>query len=187
MWIFGSVTIRNSAIVDNYHTSIINTNLGGSGIFIAKTPAAQSVTLQYVTISNNTGGNGTGFQVDSGSTTPTIVFTNVIIAHQTAGVCNPSGTLTINGVLWHGNTTNLGGGFAGCDPATLSISNALSGDPLFAADGYHITTGSAAYNHVVNPGELTDDIDHDRRPLWGGYDLGADELVYPVLLPVVVR
>jgi uncharacterized repeat protein (TIGR01451 family) len=74
----------------------------------------------------------------------------------------------LNGVLWHGNTVNTGGS------GTITVSNAHTGNPAFAADGYHLTTSSAAIDQGVTAG-VTSDIDGDPRPMGHGVDLGADE------------
>ena len=51
----------------------------------------------------------------------------------------------------------------------------LTGDPKL--DGtYHLTTGSAAVDVAVAT-DVSVDIDGDSRPLGGGPDIGADELV----------
>jgi hypothetical protein len=61
----------------------------------------------------------------------------------------------------------------------------MSGDPAFAADGYHLTGGSAALNWGMDMGTNTD-IDGEPRPNVA-HDLGADEFWPTVYLPMVIR
>jgi hypothetical protein len=69
--------------------------------------------------------------------------------------------------------------------AVVTITGQVIGDPLFAADGYHITAGSAAIGRGV-PTRLQVDIDNEGRPLAPA--LGADEYwAAKVYLPVVLR
>jgi hypothetical protein len=71
----------------------------------------------------------------------------------------------------------LGGG------CTITVTNEYTGDPAFAADGYHLTAGSAAIDRGVDVG-VDDDIDGDPRPLGTDYDLGADEFTAAPAPPV---
>jgi predicted outer membrane repeat protein len=175
--ITASATILNSVFNENIHQST-NSGAVGPGIFI--NPNAGAVTLKQVTISHNTGGNGSGLQVDGGSAT----LANVILTRQVLGVCVKAGSAALDGVLWYSNTSNSGS--APDCPLTPTVSHAVTGDPAFAPDGYHITGGSAAFNAGLVSG-VPDDLDGDSRPQFGLYDLGADELVYRVNLPMIKK
>ena len=69
---------------------------------------------------------------------------------------------------------------------SIAITGEYAGDPVFAADGYHLTAGSAAINRGVRAG-VVDDIDGQARDV--APDLGADE--YPLeergYLPIILR
>ena len=68
----------------------------------------------------------------------------------------------------------------------ITVTNEYTGDPAFAADGYHLTAGSAAIDRGVNTG-VDDDVDGDQRPMCYGYDLGADEIRCLIYLPVILK
>jgi hypothetical protein len=67
------------------------------------------------------------------------------------------------------------------------VQNQFTGDPAFAAGGYHLTAVSTAIDAGLNAGVLTD-VDGDPRPIGALPDLGADE-AWPtsVFLPLAVR
>ena len=113
----------------------------------------------------------------------TLAFTNTIIARHSVGITATTGsTVTLEATLWHDNGTDVLGG-------TVISSSNVYGDPAFAnaaAWDYHLTAGSQAIDIGVDAG-VTTDIDGDARPQGAGYDLGADELVLTVYLPLVVR
>jgi len=52
----------------------------------------------------------------------------------------------------------------------------VAGDPAFAADGYHLTGGSAAINRGIRSGVGTN-IGGDPRHFSCIFDLGADEFL----------
>ncbi len=93
-------------------------------------------------------------------------------------------TTTLNGVLWFGNGANTDGA------GLLSVTNEYTRDPAFAADGYHLTAGSAAIDRGESTG-VTIDIDGEPRTM--PPDLGTDEYAnanlqgcdsYPIALHV---
>ena len=141
----------------------------GSGLYVDHS----SPQLRHTTIARNTGGNGDGLHAAYSSTA---TLRNAIVADQTAGIFVANGcSANLDGVLWFGNQANTGG------PGTVVIQHAASGDPAFAADGYHLSLGSAAIDAGIDAG-VAADIDGDPRPLCFAPDLGADEL--PPTLPV---
>jgi predicted outer membrane repeat protein len=168
--LYGSnTTMVNTVIVDN------QASLRGSGLYIVMSP----VQMLHTTIARNTGGDGSGVYVDYSSN---VVMTNTILVNQMVGITatdSPDAMAALNGVLWYGNAANTDGG------VNINVTNAITGTPAFAADGYHLTAASMAIDHGVNSG-VTSDIDGDPRPLGAGYDIGADEL-FSIYLPLVLR
>jgi hypothetical protein len=165
-----AATLTNTVVTDNR----AETAGKGSGLYIA----GSSPQLLHTTIARNSGGDGSGVHITG--TLSTVALTNTIIAYHSVGITVTAGnTVTLNGVLWYSNTMNYGG----MDPIT--VPNEYTGNPAFAADGYHLTCASAAIDRGVNAG-VDDDIDGDPRPLGGGYDLGADE-INCIYLPIILK
>lgn len=172
IWMRGNVTAVNLVVINN------KTNYLGSGIVLK---GSSSQFLQ-TTISNNTGGNGSGIFVDKdGSIYSTLALTNTILVSHTVGITTTAGnSINLNGVLWFGNGMNTG------DGGNITVNNSTTGNPLFSNDGYHLMAGSAAIDQGVNSG-VNVDIDDEPRPIGYGYDLGADEYLIKVFLPVMLR
>jgi len=126
-------------------------------------------------------GSGSGVYVETGYVT--LFLTNTIVASHTWGITNTvsaSSTVLADHTLFWANTDE---GIRGANP--------VDGDPAFAADGYHLGPGSAAYNRGVDA-DVTTDIDGDLRPDGCFPDIGADELITGlacrrVYLPLVLR
>jgi hypothetical protein len=172
LWMRGNATATNLVMIDNA------ANAHGSGVLLM---GSTSHFLQ-ATIARNGGGEGSGISVvNDGTRYSTLALTNTILVSQTVGISVTTGnTATLNGVLWFGNGVNTGGA------GSFNVQNATTGDPAFAADGYHLTSRSVAIDHGVNSG-VTTDIDGDPRPMGAGYDLGADEFRFTIYLPLVIR
>jgi hypothetical protein len=108
-------------------------------------------------------------------------MTNTILADHTVGISVTLGdAVTFAGTLWYSNTIDWGG------PGSIITGTHNDwGDPLFAADGYHVLPGSAAIDSGIYAGVMLD-IDHHARV--GIPDLGADELTsLHLFLPLIVR
>ena len=176
---WGSPTLINNVIADNH---LDNANWGkGSGLSIGGADSH----LSHNTIARNTGGDGSGVYIFDWFewAQPTVFMTNTIVVNQSVGV-NASGvsTVTINGILWHNTPITVSKSVT----AVVTVNNQFAGNPVFAADGYHLTAGSAAIDNGIDAG-VTVDIDGESRPAGAGYDLGADELWYRVYLPLIVK
>ncbi len=152
--IYSHLVMTNTVIRDNH------ANNGGSGLCVLGYDAS----ISHSTIAHNTGGTGSGVYVGGN-----VTMTNVIVVSQTVGITATSGsTAMLDGVLWFGNGANTG------RVGTITVTHEITGDPAFAPDGYHLTSGSAAIDHGVDAGVPTD-IDGDPRPRGLAPDLGADE------------
>lgn len=164
-----TVTLINTVIADN------QAETAGSGLWIQ----GGRPQLLHTTIARNSGGDGSGVYITG--TTSTVAMANTILMSHTVGVTATAGNrVALNSVLWHSNTTNTGG------VGYITVTQEYTGDPAFAADGYHLTSGSAAIGKGVNAG-VDRDIDGDPRPLGDACDLGSDEFAYHIYLPMILR
>lgn len=168
----GSVRLTNNVIIGN------QAQLQGAGMYIRRNEASH---LLHTTIARNSGGDGSGVYVaDLSGEYSTAILTNTIIAEQAVGIAVAAGnTAALNNTLWHANGQDRDGA------GSINHTDDRSGDPRFAADGFHLTVGSAAIDRGVDAG-VTTDIDGDVRPWGAGYDIGADEYREPrVYLPLL--
>jgi hypothetical protein len=170
----GDTMLSNNVVADN------RANSEGSGLCIW---GAHSHLL-HTTIARNSGGDGSGLRVDgSGTRYSSVVLTNTVLVSHGVGISITSGnTVTVDAVLWHSTPVTI----SYSADASVTVHNQCKGAPAFAADGYHLTRGSAAVDRGVNAGVATD-IDGEPRPAGANPDLGADELWYKTYLPVVLR
>lgn len=157
-----------------FTANVIADNTAG-GVYVS----SASAQMDYSTIARN---NGSGVLI---SLTSSVVLTNTILTEHTNGIVVDSGSeVIVDGVLWYNNSVNTSGA------GTLTVKNAIVGDPFFAVDGYHLTAVSAAIDRGVIT-NATADIDGLIRPFDGNFDgitlpdLGADEFGYRAYLPVV--
>ena len=160
--------LNNDLVADN------QTDGSGSGIY------AEGATIQVVhtTIARNNGGNGSGIYI-GGPTGPyglyysTVVLTNTILVSHSVGISVTGGnTVSINSLLWYKTPITISKAIT----AVIETQHQYYGDPVLAADGYHLMSGSLA----INKGLLTSlktDIDSDLRPDGCFPDLGADEYI----------
>ena len=167
-WGGGAILWYSHSILTNNVIANNQASTTGSGIWIG----GSQPQLLHNTISHNTGGDGSGVfatndnQEPPGTTYSQVTMKNTIVANQTVGIkANTLSSVILDGVLWFDNGTPT-------SPAGVTVSHSYSGNPSFAADGYHLTAGSAAINKGVNAG-VTTDLDGQAR--LGVPDLGADE------------
>jgi hypothetical protein len=182
------LTMTNNVIADNDAIS-------GDGISIN---VDSDVRMFHNTLARN---QGSAIQVlgaqKSGDHCYTLTFicthltmSNTLLISHAVGisVTGLATSVRADGLLWH-NTPVTTAVFTTTN-TILNISNAHWGDPLFAADGYHLTAGSVAIDMGVETA-VTGDIDNDSRPHGEAPDLGADELVplplpdYKIYLPII--
>lgn len=99
-----------------------------------------------------------------------VTVTNAVLVSHTVGLeVRDGNTAVMNGILWYNTPIAVSSG----PGAIVTVTNQITGDPKFAADGYHITAGSAAIRMGV-PAGVTLDIDGEGRPLLTP-SLGVDE------------
>jgi hypothetical protein len=172
------LTLTNNLVVGN-QANTAGLGHGGGLWFTGEDSYPTSGRLLHTTIAHNAA-NGGGQGVYVGDYT-TLAFTNTIIAgHASVGITATAGsTVTLEATLWHDNGTHA-------DGVVISHTNIYS-DPLFAdpaAWDYHLTAGSPAIDAGVDAG-VTPDIDGDARI--GQPDIGADEFIERIYLPLVLR
>lgn len=161
LWYSRSV-LTNNVIMDN----LASVDGEGSGLWLG---GSEPLLLQ-TTLARNTGGDGSGVMVtDAGSTATTLVMTNTLVADHSIGISVTAGSqVDMDGVLWFNTPVKVSQ-----SGATVTVQHQYQGDPAFAADGYHLTAGSAAIDKGVPTSVLTD-IDGQAR-FGSAPDLGADE------------
>ena len=162
-----SDTLVNTIVAENQAGS------AGSGIY------ASSVDLHllHATIVGNTGGDGSGVHVatfvwgqDRFPSTAELI--DIILVDHSVGITVSAGsTATLDSTLWHDNGADWAG------EGAILHERDHTGNPLFVAEGYHLTWPSPARDTGVDAG-ITVDLDGDSRPRGQGFDIGADE--YPV-------
>jgi hypothetical protein len=178
------VTLTNNVIRGN------SAGATGSGMLLEHSQAH----LLHNTIVDNTGlSDATGLYLETGSPGSNqgpqgelgsrAWLTNTIVMSQTVGIyASAESQAMVNGVLWLGNGMNTVGAGA------IAVTNEHTGDPAFAADGYHLTAGSAAIDRGVIAGVF---MDIDREPRFSEPDLGADEFITFTIrrtrLPLLLR
>ncbi len=106
----------------------------------------------------------------------TLELTNTLIAYNGMGIeyttgCQLSGS---NNLFWDNHTNYFSG------------TNYLVGNPMLAGDGYHLSNGSPAIDAGINV-VVVDDIDGNKRPILSGFDIGADEWLIKVFLPLILK
>ena len=165
-----AATLVNNVIADNQSSE------NGYGVVVR----GGSSRLIHNTIARNGSGNSVGVQVSHYQLWPTADYAtsaliNTIIVSHNVGISVTTGnTITVNGVLWFGAPITI----SQATTATVMVQNPYEGDPVFAADGYHLMPGSAAIDRGVEAG-VTTDIDGSARPYGPAPDLGAVEYVPP--------
>ncbi len=176
------ITLSNTVIADN------QAGREGSGLYIV----ASSPHLLHTTIARNTGGDGSGLYVigEEGWAPDyfsTVALTNTILVSHSVGISVTGGnTVTVNSILWYGTPITV----SQATTAIVTVQDQYQGDPLFAADGYHLTSAStAAIDKGVDAG-VTTDIDGDSRD--SAPDLGADEFASSpggnqLYLPIIMK
>ncbi len=175
------VTLINNVIADNHVSE--GGSSGGSGVFVAGVRAR----MIHNSVINNHGGDGSGISVDEffgDCGVASLALTNTLVASQSVGMnigCIVPETVAVNGVLWHATPVTV----SMVPTASVSVETQHTGDPAFAADGYHLTRPSEAIDRGVVTAVDTD-IDGDPRPLNYGFDLGADEYDGDLIRPEVV-
>lgn len=154
----------NNVVADN---TVSWSSSWGAGIFVG----GGDPTLLHTSITRNTGGDGSGVSVRPWIGSVTVTMTNSILVSHTVGISVTDGnTVMLDGVLWHSTPVTVSPGAGG----SVTVQHQYSGDPMFAVDGYHLSSSSAALDKGINS-VVVSDIDGDTRFFGNAPDLGADE------------
>jgi hypothetical protein len=155
-------TLTNNVVGDNVISSV---ELTGTAI---------GFVYHNTLVGSGTGVQGTALAVLSPLT---LTLANNIIVSHTVGITVTAGaTLSASHTLLWGNSS---------DP--ISGTGVITGAPLFvrpASQNYHLLPDSPAVDAGIDVGVLTD-VDGD--PRLSAPDIGADEIVQKVYLPLVMR
>jgi hypothetical protein len=171
------------AISEGGGPRLVNNVIARSGEQTVAATGYAGYPLTATLLHNTLVGSGTGYGIYVESGYVTLYLTNTIVASHTWGITNTfpaSSTVHADHTLFWANTHN---GIQGTNP--------VSGNPAFAADGYHLGSDSAAIDRGVNAGVATD-IDGEARPIGCTFDIGADEFFTSLVcqyihLPLVLK
>ena len=169
----GDSRLVNTVIADNQAYS-------GSGAYLYM--MATNAHFIHTTIARNTSsgqGDGsalyvTGYQFFEPGPSLVALTDTIMVSHSVGISITGRYTVTGNSILWFNTPITV----SKAATAMVDMQNQYTGDPAFAADGYHLTAGSAAIDRGVDAGVLTD-IDDQPRPQGVLPDLGADEYIAP--------
>ena len=173
----GAYLYRDSDAVYRNNVFVANQAAQGGALYLS------GATSHFIhsTIASNSSTDGRGVVIDRypGLVNPgapdqfptSVAFTNTIFAdHAVAIFATAGNTLSVDGVLWHDTGTPID-----APGATTTRQHEFTGDPRFAADGYHLRPGASAALDRGSPIDNNRDVDGQLRPMGGGRDLGADE------------
>jgi parallel beta-helix repeat protein len=183
----GGVSLSSSADVVMINNVVVDNQLvdGGDGAGIHLYGA--SAHLLHTTLARNHGGHGQGICTENESS---VWLTNTILVSHTIGIelTTIGDEAALEATLWgSGAWGNL------TDTTHINRSTLVTGtvniwdDPVFVdPDGgdYHVDAGSAAIDAAVDAGVAVD-VDGEPR-LWAP-DIGADEYLRRVYLPLILR
>ena len=173
----GAYLYRDSDATYRNNVFVANQAAQGGALYLS------GATSHFIhsTIASNSSTDGRGVVIDRypGLVNPgapdqfptSVAFTNTIFAgHAVAIFATAGNTLSVDGVLWHDTGTPID-----APGATTTRQHEFTGDPRFAADGYHLRPGASAALDRGSPIDNNRDVDGQLRPMGGGRDLGADE------------
>ncbi|MBC7234068.1 MAG: right-handed parallel beta-helix repeat-containing protein [Chloroflexi bacterium] len=180
LWDTSPFTITNNIIADNRPGGV---NQAGAISFRSNSTGM----LQHNTIARNVGTYG-GYGIATQSSQPVTLVNTILVSH-TVGISVTAGsTVTLEGTLWGSGIWANGADWGGSGTILTGTVN-IWGDPAFVdprGGNYHLRPGSAAIDAGVDAG-VTADIDGDPRPVGAAPDIGADEYMAHVYLPMVMK
>lgn len=166
--------------------TVLNSNNASDGMALYIEENSQ-LTFTHTTIARHGGDNGTAVWLSDldfmlGNPHSSVLnLTNTIVAGYSVGVRVDTGhEAHLSQTLWHNVPTRVNGA-----PGSITNVGNFTGNPQFAADGYHITATSPARGRGL-ASSVQMDIDGQARPAQPA--LGADEYWRQILhLPIIAR
>ncbi|MBN1922405.1 MAG: hypothetical protein JW892_14250 [Anaerolineae bacterium] len=172
----GGVRIASSYVL-TFVNNIVARNvvsMTGSGVMLSHCGPGK---VAHNTVAANSGGDGAGIYVKGNYDVPIL---NHIIVSQTVGIFNATPAalnVLADYTLFEGNGSNASAG--------VISTHAVPGPAALLAD-YHLSSASNAMGQALPLAWLSRDIDGDPRSV-GLPDVGADEFVKSLYLPLVLR
>ena len=144
--------------------------------------------MTHNTIASNWGGDGSGvFVAFQGATPAMATLTNTVLVSHTVGITVSSGsTASLEATLWGGPIWGNAVDWDGAGQVTTGTVN-LWENPAFVDPSntdYHIGPDSMAIDRGLST-NVARDIDGETR--LGKPDIGADEFVWYLKLPLILR
>lgn len=165
------LTLTNSIIADNL---VAHRSGNGAGLYVGDNARAS---LKHVTLAAATYNDQSGIFATPTGTVGDIQLSNTMVVSHAIGIHNQgvAGRVVQQYVLFDGNGIDVVGSTVG-DTMMIKAAPRFV-DPLNR--DYRLRSDSAAINAGRDVG-VTTDIDGDRRPQHGGFDIGADEHSAPI-------
>lgn len=152
----------------------------GSGVFCWR---GDCILINNTIVDNNLGTNDEGVILgNDGYTTGQYTLRNNIIAGHSTGVWCYQGTATLDYNDFYNNATNVNGATWGPHHRT----NAPHFADRSGAD-YHLTATSPLIDRADGSIAPAHDFEGEPRPIGSGFDIGADEWMLHVYLPLTMR
>ena len=184
--VMGSVIAGNTAA---------NSTSAGAQIHVNyTTDNSNRATILHSTLADDAQSQNTALFYNGPTAGDELFIGNTIFANHVNGIhnVNVTGWARARHLLFYNVTNEQAAGSTGFPGSPSDTTTWITGNPLFvdAANGdYHIQPGSAAQD--AGNGEAgyyySPDVDGDARPQGADYDIGADELVYALYLPLIIK